>query len=402
MFLLLLLSALPSEAALGRTPPMGWNTWNTCGDDACSHDACSEAMIKAVALAMQANGMQALGYNYINLDDCWAGPRAANGSFTWDPQRFPSGIPAITDWMHQKGFLFGLYTSAGNQTCSSGSRPYKVPGSRGHYTEDAKSFASWGVDYVKFDWCGDIKDQIWLGPSLHVEFSKAVRASGREMFLEAVAGYPFLLGEAPKYLNAWRFCEDHHDKWGSTLENIVCRADLVPGARGAVGGWAHMDFLNIGGSGCSKGVHCVGQTDAEYRTQFAIWSLTQSPLIVDTDVRVMTQIMNDTLLNAELIQMHQSTLTPPGEYLSEELGGAVWGRKLTADGSEWLVLLTNMNNATTADIMGDFTLLGWGSTTSATIRDLWKHSDFPSPEIGAVHMKVGPHDTAALKLTKTN
>lgn len=400
--LLWLLCALPSDAALGRTPPLGWNSWQTCSDDTCIHDGCNEQEVKEVALAMQANGMQALGYNYVNLDDCWGGPRAANGSYTWDSNRFPSGIPALTAWLHSKGFLFGLYTSAGNQTCSSGGRPYKVPGSRGHYAEDAKSFASWGVDYVKLDWCGDIKDELWLGPSAHIEFSKAVRNSGREMFLEAVAGYFFLLGNASQYLNAWRFCEDHHDTWKSTLENIVCRLDLNSAAKGGPGGWAHMDFLNIGGEGCKGMAHCPGQSDSEYRTQFGIWLLTQSPLIIDTDVRVMTDIMNQTLLNAELIQIHQSTATPPGQLLGIELDAWIWGRKLVADGSEWLLVLSNMGNSSSADIKGDFSLLGWNSTTSAKVRDLWKHADDPSPSVGAVHAKVGPHDSAALKLTRVN
>jgi alpha-galactosidase len=399
MFPLLILFALPALATLGRTPPMGWNTWKTCGDDACSHDACSEAEIKDVALAMQTNGMQALGYNYINLDDCWGGPRASNGSYTWDASRFPSGIPALADWLHQKGFLFGLYTSAGNQTCSSGGRPFKVPGSRGHYDEDAKSFASWGVDYVKFDWCGDIKDEIWLGPDAHRNFSKAVRAAGREMFLEAVAGYFFLLDTAPRYLNAWRFCEDHHDDWKSTLEAIVCRLDLLPEARGGPGAWAHMDFLNIGGEGCSTDRHCPGQTDAEYRTSFAIWSITQSPLIVDTDVRQLTPIMSETLLNAEIIEIHQSTVTAPGRLLATDLNGQFWGRNITVNGSEWMVLITNLHNST-KEFEAPFGLFGWSSTTSAKVRDLWKQADFPDPAVGQVQAKVAAHDTVALKLTK--
>lgn len=95
---------------------------------------------------MKANGMQAAGYNYVNLDDCWAYGRDSNGQLTWDTDRFPSGMPSLIDWLHGEGFKFGLYTSAGNETCSNGGRDgLRVPGSEGHYTEDVEAFASWGV-----------------------------------------------------------------------------------------------------------------------------------------------------------------------------------------------------------------------------------------------------------------
>jgi hypothetical protein len=109
---------------------------------------------------MQMNGMQELGFEYVNLDDCWAYERNSSGHLTWDTQRFPSGMPALADWLHQRHFKLGLYTSAGNQTCSSGGRPVAIPGSRGSYDLDAKTFASWQIDYIKLDWCGDIKDQV--------------------------------------------------------------------------------------------------------------------------------------------------------------------------------------------------------------------------------------------------
>ena len=134
----------------GRTPPLGWSTWKTCADAHCTHDMCSESEVLSAAAAMKANGMQALGWEYVNLDDCWASSRSpTDATLQWDSQRFPSGIPALIDQLHAQGFKFGLYTSAGNQTCSSGGRPIKVPGSRGHYDLDVATFASWGVDYIK-------------------------------------------------------------------------------------------------------------------------------------------------------------------------------------------------------------------------------------------------------------
>jgi alpha-galactosidase len=153
---------------LGRTPPLGWSTWLTCEDAACTHDYCDENEVKSAATAMQTSGMQEIGWNYVILDDCWAYARDPSSSvLTWDPDRFPSGMPALASWLHERNFSFGLYTSAGNETCSSGGRPITVPGSKGHYPLDTKTFASWGVDYVKLDWCGDVKDQFLLGKPLH-------------------------------------------------------------------------------------------------------------------------------------------------------------------------------------------------------------------------------------------
>jgi len=129
-------SALDNGVA--RAPPLGWSTWQTCGDAACGHDVCNEAEVKAAAVALNDTGMQALGYNYVNLDDCWVGTRdSRTNQLTWDASRFPSGIPALTVWLHRRGINFGLYTSAGSTTCSG-----KV-GSRGHYGEDAQTFADW-------------------------------------------------------------------------------------------------------------------------------------------------------------------------------------------------------------------------------------------------------------------
>lgn len=157
---------------LGRLPPMGWNTW--CTSAACDqpntpsmsraglHDNCSEALVKSVATEMISNGMRDAGYRHINLDDCWGatnleGNRADNGRYTWSPERFPSGIPALVDWLHERGFLFGLYTASGNATCSSGGREGYVPGSCQsddpdateadcEFDQDAATFASWGVE----------------------------------------------------------------------------------------------------------------------------------------------------------------------------------------------------------------------------------------------------------------
>ena len=205
------------DNGVGRTPPLGWSTWQTCGDGACGHDVCTEGEVKEAALAMRQNGMQALGYSYLNMDDCWeATNRTSDGHITWDASRFPSGIPALTSWLHERGFKFGLYTSAGTTTCAN------RMGSRGHYARDADDFASWGVDYIKLDWCGDIKDDLLAGAKAHRDFAAAVNKSGRAMFVEVVAGFFFLGAEhIHEAANSWRFWEKAWSTSGSVCLDVL-------------------------------------------------------------------------------------------------------------------------------------------------------------------------------------
>lgn len=349
--MLLPVVAMGMDNGAGKTPPLGWNTWKTCVSDTCEHDVCNEAEVKQIVYAMKSNGMYDLGYNYVNLDDCWADTRdPTSQELTWDTDRFPSGLPNLIQWLHQEGFKFGLYTSAGNVTCSSGGRSHPIPGSKGHYELDARTFAKWGVDYVKLDWCGDIKKDLAAGKQAHVDFAKAMNESNRTMFLEVVAGYFFLWGDVPSVANSWRFCTDHHDEWQSSSVQLTCRIDQKAKVAGKPGAWPYMDFLLTGGQGCSKnGVvhpHCPGQSDDEYRTTFALWSLSQSPLIIATDVRNLTGVMLQTIMNRDIISLHQSTDTPPGGHIkfwecSELLSCEVWGRKMKPDGTSWMVGLVN-------------------------------------------------------------
>ena len=144
------------------------------------------------------------------------------------------------------------------------------------------SLARFVAQYIKLDWCGDIKKQVFDGSSAHRDFANAVNKSGRAMYLEVVAGYFFLGRDVAEVANSYRFCEDHHDSWSSSSEAVTCRVDLNGNVTGAPGAWPFMDFLTTGGAGCAGASHCPGMTDDEYRTDVIIWALTQSPLIVAT------------------------------------------------------------------------------------------------------------------------
>jgi alpha-galactosidase len=270
-----------------------------------------------------------------------------------------------------------------------------------------------------------------VGAEWHKEFANALNATGRPMYLEIVAGYWFLRHETAQYSNAWRFCTDHHDEWQSTVEAISCRID--EGARpfnltrGEAGAWPYNDFLMTGGNGCApyeegvSGMHCPGQTDDQYVTEFSLWSLTQSPLVVSTDVRNMTGVMKRALLNSELVNAHQSTATPPGTLrAANKLGGPdheslcsgcqVWARDLSlapSAGSDpapsVLVALVNWEAEGAKDVAATWAMLGLPEGQAVTVRDLWTHEDWPgvfgADSSSITAQAVPPSGTVVLQLT---
>lgn len=391
-----------SDNGLGKLPPMGWNTW--CSIGKCGRDVCYEDEIKDVANAMIANGMKDLGYNYINLDDCWASDsRDNNGNIQPDPARFPSGIKSLTAWLHNKGFKFGLYTSAGVYTCNHGERPKPIPGSYGHYEADAKTFASWNVDYVKLDWCDtkfpngtEMNQKTMTGL-----FYKAMNATDRAMWLNFHCGSPPQEWCA-EYGNSYRIGPDHHDEWDNTIRCMKALQGL--GKSAGPGHWNDADFLETGGQGCSSSnstAHCPGQSDDEYRSIFSLWSIANSALIVATDVRNMTAIMKEVLLNKELIDVNQDSLAIAGDLIGtwgcDAPAGScqVWGKQVS-DG--FAAALYNANPQEHG-ITLDFSLFGMKGAT-LNVRDMWQHKDLGS-FTGSYSAKVPPHGTVAVKLTKT-
>ena len=304
------------------------------------HDNCSEALVKSVATEMIANGMRDAGYTRINLDDCWGatvldGNRAEHGKYTWSPTRFPAGIPALTGWLHERGFLFGLYTSSGNKTCSSGGRSSYVPGSCQsmdpnateadcEFDQDAATFASWGVDYVKLDWCikgtSSTQKNNLRTPAVRERrtdaMAHAMNKTGRPMWLSfhCIWEHEHDHNRIPSGSfadwcaedgNSWRIGPDHHDNWGS-LDDVI---QILGGQaeNGRPFRWNDPDFLMTGGAGCNSmvpGKRCPGMNEAEYRTEFSLWVIGASSMIVSTDLRDMSMFMKDTLMNKVFKMMH--------------------------------------------------------------------------------------------------
>ncbi|XP_064390820.1 uncharacterized protein LOC135338698 [Halichondria panicea] len=358
---------------------MGWNTWCTLGR--CGRDYCDSKEIMSIADAMVANGMQAFGYEYINMDDCWADHRDSNGNIVPDKNRFPDGLMPVIQYVNSKGFKFGLYTDAGVYTCSQGGRDHKIPGSYGYYEQDAKTYAQWGVEYVKMDWCNTKVNGTELDPKVqYAQMSKALNETGKSIFFNSCEwGVEDPWEWMAQYANSWRSGPDHHDDWKSTSQIIEINADK--GKYGNPGGWNDADFLMTGGQGCEDNVplkHCPGMTDTEYRTEFIMWCIMGSSLLVSTDIRNMTDIMKMALLNKELIDVNQDKKNGTG---GNRIGNwdcsegskycQIWAKHLH-DG-RYAVALYNAGEKS-HDITFKFDLLG-KSWTSVTMRDLWAHKD---------------------------
>ncbi|XP_075666275.1 alpha-galactosidase-like isoform X4 [Castanea sativa] len=286
-------SLLANELAL--TPPMGWNSWN--------HFAChiQEELIRETADAMVSTGLAALGYKYINLDDCWAQlNRDSKGNLVAKASTFPSGIKALADYVHSKGLKLGIYSDAGNETCSR-----QMPGSLGHEEQDANTFASWGVDYLKYDNC--YNDGI-SPKERYPKMSKALLNSGRPIFFSLCEwGQEDPATWAASIGNSWRTTGDIQDSW----ESMISRADQNDkwASYARPGGWNDPDMLEVGNG---------GMTTEEYRAHFSIWALAKAPLLIGCDIRSMDNMTFELLSNKEVIAVNQDKLGVQGKKVKKD------------------------------------------------------------------------------------
>jgi alpha-galactosidase len=363
---------------------------------------CYASEIMSIADAMATNGMKELGYEYINLDDCWADYRDSDGNIVPDMKRFPQGIVPVVEYVKSKGLKFGLYTDAGIYTCNKGQRSHDIPGSYGHYQQDANSYASWGVEFVKMDWCNTDINGTQLDPKIqYPEMSKALNKTGKPIFFNSCEwGQDDPWTWMRPYANAWRSGPDHHDSWTST--SVVIEFNHNRGQYAGPGGWNDLDFLMTGGQGCPSGrplEHCPGQTDAEYRTEFSIWSITASNLLVSTDIRNMTDIMKQVLLNKEIIDVNQDYPGKGGNRIAytnctEAFDACqVWAKPLSD--KTYAVAFYNAGD-TKNTIYFNLNMLNFTSP-SVAVRDLWQHADLGTFS-GIFHADVANHDTAIYKM----
>jgi alpha-galactosidase len=385
--MIFLLSPQTSRAwdnGLAKTPPMGWNSWNKFGCNV------SEELIESVADAIASNGMKEAGYEYVVIDDCWQVSRDYEGNIVADPVRFPSGMKALGDYIHSKGLKFGIYSDAGEKTCQG------RPGSQGHEFQDARTYASWGVDYLKYDWCHTGTRN---AEEAYTTMRNALAATGRPIVFsicEWGTSKPWLW--AKDIGNLWRTTGDISDRWegrkkwadGSCCSNGVVdildlEADLSSFA--GPGHWNDPDMLEVGNG---------GMTDTEYRAHFSLWAILAAPLIAGNDVRSMPPDIKEILTNKQVIAVDQDPLGMQGTRVSKAGELEVWAKQLK-DGSRAVALLNRGANDESVAVTWEE--LGYPGHLSAEVRDLWTHKDdgkftgrFEAkvPSDGVVMLKVMP------------
>jgi alpha-galactosidase len=359
---------------LALTPPMGWNSWN--------HFSCSisDTLIRETADAMAASGMQAAGYQYINIDDCWmAAERNADGSLSPDPEKFPSGMKVLADYVHGKGLKLGIYLDRGTETCGH------FPGSYGHEVQDANTIASWGIDYLKYDNCSPAPGSSMVTD--YIRMSNALKATGRPIVFSMCSwGFPGSWVTTQKIAHLWRTTSDIKDSWESIMK--IMDANSVPAAFAGPGHWNDPDMLEVGNG---------GMTDTEYRSHFTMWALMAAPLIAGNDLREMSQATRDILTAPEVIAVNQDPLGNQGTLVGKIEGTTkpeVWAKTLAGENVRAVALLNRSGE--TAEISVQWVELGLPDGPAA-VRDLWLRADrgtFPSgytaivPSHGVVLIRV--------------
>ncbi len=349
-------SALPAlDNGLARTPPMGWNSWNKFGCNV------SETLIKQMADAVVKSGMKDAGYEYVVIDDCWQVSRDNDGNIVPDAKRFPSGMKSVADYVHSLGLKFGIYSDAGTGTCQN------RPGSRGYEYQDARAYASWGVDYLKYDWCNHSTQDSQASYSLMTD---ALKKSGRPIVFslcEWGSTKPWLW--ARDVGNLWRTTEDIVDKWEGKEKwgglGVVQILDLQNGLESYAGPghWNDPDMLEVGNGGMNT---------TEYRAHFSLWCILAAPLMAGNDLRDMKPEIREILTNKEAITIDQDPLGLQGRRVRRDGDKDIWARQLQ-DGSRAVALLNRGKAETTISV--NWQDLGYPEHLGAAIRDLWAHKD---------------------------
>ncbi|GAA3012908.1 ricin-type beta-trefoil lectin domain protein [Kitasatospora albolonga] len=421
-------TAAANGAAL--TPPMGWNTWNTFGCNI------SEKLIKETADAMaKPGGLKDAHYEYVIIDDCWFNPdRDASGKLQGDPVRFPSGMKALGDYLHGKGLKFGIYQVPTDLTCAQRSGYGKGTagtgtGSQGHERTDAETFAEWGVDYLKYDWCKGTSD---------VEEQKQKFALMRDELARATAKFATDNGKAERRIvysinpnsyfkqdagatvdwssiaNLWRTTEDIKNAWRSGPDDTryglgaldITHVTGPLGAQTGPGHWNDPDMLEVGVTKDGRSL-----TPAEARSHMSLWAQMAAPLIAGNDIRAMmadpltvsaevaaaNEDARKVLTNEKLISIDQDSLGKAARIVTDSATQVLTVRELA--GGDRSVTLTNTAD-TTATVTTSAAELGIAGAPTYTVSDVWAPDGTPSTTTtGALSATLAPHATALYRIT---
>ena len=367
---------------IAPTPPMGWNSWNTFGENI------SEELVRQTADAFVEAGLQAAGYSYVVIDDHWElRERDQDGRLVPDPRKFPNGIKPVADYVHAKGLKFGIYSCAGTLTCGT------KAGSFGYEELDAKTFAEWGVDFLKYDYC--YKPLGVVGKELYFKMGQALRQSGRAILFSACN---WGVDEVWKWArragcHMWRTTGDIEDSWES-MERIGFQQKGKEDYAGP-NGWNDPDMLVVGMYGKGN-VARGGMKDQEYRFHFALWCMLCSPLMIGCDVRMMNDETRAILTHPRLIAISQDPLGVQAWSLGEDNHTEVWKKPL-ADGSV-AVAFFNKHPEHTRRMAVAWEALGLHDRRPCRVLDVWSGEDL-GEHTRWFGMQVPPHSAGVYRLT---
>lgn len=378
---------------LALTPPMGWNSWNTFQTNI------DEQLVKGIADVMVSSGMKDAGYRYIVLDDGWMAMQRdpKTGDLVADPKKFPHGMKALADYVHSKGLKFGLYNCAGTKTCAG------YPGTRGYEYQDARLYASWDVDYLKFDWCNT--DGI-NAKEAYTTMSKALKTAGRPIVFslcEWGTNKPWEWAAPVGHL--WRTTGDISNLFDGILDHgtwqqlgIMRIVDLQDAIRkyAGPGHWNDPDMLEVGN----------GLSTAENRSHFSLWCMLAAPLIAGNDMRKMSGETRNILTNKEVIAVNQDELGIEAFKYRDADSLLIWLKPLKND--NWAVCFLNRSlkpkqlefnwqNEMMNDALSGRELNA--KTTTYKLRDLWMKKDIGDTK-KPLQVTIPPHDVMVLRLNK--
>jgi len=362
------LHAVPYNGLAAR-PPMGWNSWNHF------HGDVDDAIIRSTADAMAANGLREAGYSYIVIDDTWEGQRDPQGVIHPN-KKFPD-MKALADYVHSKGLKFGIYSTPGPKTCAD------YEGSYGHEEQDAATFAAWGVDYLKYDWCSAFR--IYANSEMRAVYQKmgdALQASGRPIVYSLCQSGKDNVWEWGPLVggNLWRTTDDIADNWKAISANGFSQDPLAEYA--APGHWNDPDMLEIGNG---------GMTDDEYRSHMSLWAILASPLMAGNDLRSVKASVLSILANKEVIAIDQDALGKQGGRIKRIEQVEIWKRSL-AGGDIAIAVFNRGNDVAKVSVRWSDLQL----SSPAKVRDVWEEKNLiPAKELQTV---LKPHAVLMMRL----
>lgn len=376
------------DNGLAATPPMGWNSWNAF------QLAIDEGKIRKMADFIADSGMKDEGYEYVVVDAGWkAKSRDAHGRLAADPGKFPSGMKALADYIHGKGLKFGIYTDAGSEDCDSG-----APGSKDHDEIDAQTFAQWGVDYIKDDWCHteglDAKTE-------YGKMSRAIQSTGRPMVFSLCEwgdNRPWLW--AASVANLWRTTGDGKPCWDCGKETVVEKGGYPRGwtlildaqvglqRYAGPGHWNDPDLLLVG---------LPGLTVEEARAHFSLWAILAAPLMASCDLQHMSPAIAAIFNNKDVIAIDQDTLGKEGTRVSPAGEHEVWVRQLNGGGRAVVLFNRSSHAAVMSLSLKD---AGLGSSAGLEARDVWTRREL-NAHGDRYSMRVPSHGAAMIRIDMT-